>query len=88
MADAAVPGSGQRHEPEQGTHVLGACAIAGYGVGAQKTNHPIEITHEAMYDQKVSYMHNNPVEEGLLTLPEHYARSNAHPESPLRMFEE
>ena len=41
-----------------------------------------------MYDQKVSYMHNNPVEEGLLTLPEHYARSNAHPESPLRMFEE
>ncbi len=54
----------------------------------QKTNHPIEITHEAMYDQKVAYMHNNPVEEGLVTLPEHYAWSSAHPNSPLRMFEE
>jgi hypothetical protein len=41
-----------------------------------------------MYDQKVSYMHTNPVEEGLVTLPEHYAWSSAHPDSPLRMFEE
>jgi putative transposase len=54
----------------------------------QKTNHPIEITHEAMHDQKVAYMHNNPVDEGLVTLPEHYAWSSAHPDSPLRMFEE
>ena len=53
----------------------------------QKTNHPIEITHEAMYDQKESYMHTNPVEEGLVTLPEHYAWSSAHLGSPLRMFE-
>ena len=54
----------------------------------QKTNHPIEITHGAMYDQKVSYMHTTTVEEGLVTLPEHYAWSSAHPDSPLRMFEE
>ena len=76
------------HQAEQGAVVLGACAITGYGDGAQKTNHPIEITHGAMYDQKVSYMHINPVEEGLVTLPEHYARSSAHPDGQLCMFEE
>ena len=54
----------------------------------QKTNHPIEISHGAMYDQKVSYRHTNPVEEGLVTLPEHYAWSSAHPYGPLCMFEE
>lgn len=67
---------------------MGACAIAGYGDGAQKTNRPIEITHKAMLDQKVSYIHNNPVEEGLVTMPEHYAWSSAHPDRPLRMFGE
>lgn len=39
-----------------------------------------------MFDQKVEYIHNNPVEEGLVTLPEHYAYSSAHPESVLKMF--
>ena len=39
-----------------------------------------------MYDQKVEYIHNNPVEEGLVTLPEHYTHSSAHPESLLKMF--
>ena len=53
----------------------------------QKTNHPIEITHPPMLEQKVAYIHNNPVVEGLVTLPEHYAWSSAHPESPLRMFD-
>jgi REP element-mobilizing transposase RayT len=52
----------------------------------QKTNHPIEITHPAMFDQKVAYIHNNPVEEGLVLLPEHYAWSSANPDSVLRMF--
>jgi REP element-mobilizing transposase RayT len=53
----------------------------------QKSVHPIEITHPAMFEQKVEYIHNNPVKEGLVTLPEHYALSSAHPESPLIMFE-
>jgi len=39
-----------------------------------------------MFDQKMEYIHNNPVKEGLVTLPEHYAYSSAHAESPLRMF--
>ncbi len=34
------------------------------------------------------YIHNDPVNEGLVTLPEHYAWSSAHPESPLKMFED
>ena len=53
----------------------------------QKGMHPIEITHAAMCEQKVTYIHNNPVTEGLVTLPEHYAWSSAHPESPLKMFD-
>ncbi len=52
----------------------------------QKTVHPIEITHGAMFDQKVEYIHNNPVKDGFVTLPEHYAWSSAHPDSPLKMF--
>ncbi len=54
----------------------------------QKSVHPIEITHAAMFDQKVEYIHSNPVQEGLVTLPEHYALSSAHPDSPLKMFED
>ena len=52
----------------------------------QKTNRPIEIVGPGMFDQKVEYIHNNPVKEGLVTLPEHYAYSSAHAESPLIMF--
>lgn len=52
----------------------------------QKTNRPIEILGPGMFEQKVVYIHNNPVEEGLVTLPEHYAHSSAHPESVLKMF--
>jgi len=52
----------------------------------QKTNRPIEIVGPGMYDQKVAYIHNNPVEEGLVTLPEHYAHSSAHAEGRLKMF--
>lgn len=54
----------------------------------QKTNRPIEIIGPGMFDQKVEYIHNNPVAEGLVTLAEHYAHSSAHPESPLKMFED
>ena len=53
----------------------------------QKSIYPIEIVDETMYLQKVAYIHDNPVTEGLVTLPEHYAWSSAHPGSPLRMFE-
>lgn len=45
------------------------------------------IPHEAMFEQKVAYIHNNLVAEGLAALPEHYAWSSAHTENPLRMFE-
>ena len=54
----------------------------------QKSNRPIEIIGSEMYEQKMEYIHNNPVAEGLVTLPEHYAHSSAHPDSPLTMFGE
>jgi hypothetical protein len=54
----------------------------------QKTNKPFELTTASMFGQKMEYIRNNPVKEGLVTLPEHYAYSSAHPESPLRMFGE
>ena len=52
------------------------------------STYPIEITYAAMFEQKVEYIHNNPVKEGLVTLPEHYAWSSAHPESPLKMYQD
>ena len=51
----------------------------------QKTNRPIEIAGVDMFDQKVEYIHANPVKEGLVTFPEHYAYSSAHPGSMLKM---
>ncbi len=51
----------------------------------QKDNRPIEIGYHAMFLQKVEYIHNNPVEQGLVTLPEHYAWSSAHPEQRLAL---
>ncbi len=88
MVDALVQGGCAGKQAEPGSDVLGACAKAGYGDGAQKSVHPIEITDAAMFEQKVEYIHNNPVTEGLVTLPEHYAWSSAHAESPLKMYED
>lgn len=63
--------------------VLGACAKAGYGDGAQKTNHPELLQTPAFYLQKAQYIRNNPVVMGLVTEPDHYAWSSAHPQAPL-----
>ena len=62
---------------------MGACAIAGYGDGAKKDSHPIEIYSSAVYEQKVEYIHNNPVSAGMVTEPQHYRLSSAHPQGPL-----
>ena len=53
----------------------------------QKTNRPIEIRDRAMFEQKLRYIHQNPVEQGYVSLPEHYRWSSAHSECLLRMFE-
>jgi REP element-mobilizing transposase RayT len=52
----------------------------------QYTNHPEELYSNSVVDQKVDYIHNNPVKAGLVTAPEYYPYSSACPESPLKVL--
>jgi putative transposase len=38
----------------------------------QKTNHPTELSTPEIFDQKVEYIHNNPVEAGIGSAGELY----------------
>ena len=40
-------------------------------------NHPIELSSSKVIDQKLEYIHNNPVESGIVVLPEEYIYSSA-----------
>ena len=44
----------------------------------QKTNHPIELKTSAVIDQKIEYIHNNPVKAGLVLKPECWQYSSAN----------
>ena len=43
----------------------------------QQHNHPIELDTNEMIDQRLHYIHNNPVEAGIVLSPEHYLYSSA-----------
>ena len=43
----------------------------------QQHNHPIEISSDHMFDQKVDYIHTNPVEAGIVKYPESWKWSSA-----------
>lgn len=43
----------------------------------QQDNHPIELTDNKMIDQKLDYIHNNPVDAGFVNEPECYPYSSA-----------
>lgn len=43
----------------------------------QHDNKPIELWSNKVFDEKINYIHNNPVEEGLVTYPEDYIYSRA-----------
>lgn len=45
----------------------------------QKTKHPIELFSNSVIDQKIEYIHNNPVEAGIVTDPAAYIYSSANP---------
>ena len=51
----------------------------------QKTSHPIELYSPWVIEQKITYIHRNPVVAGLVTEPEHYWLSSAHPQGPLKL---
>jgi hypothetical protein len=40
-------------------------------------NRPIELWSNKVIDEKINYIHNNPVEEGLVFRPEDYLYSSA-----------
>ena len=48
----------------------------------QKTSYPIELYSAEVFDQKVDYIHNNPVEANIVTDPSYYYYSSANPLSP------
>jgi putative transposase len=43
----------------------------------QQHNHPIELATNEMIDHRLNYIHNNPVEAGIVLSPEHYLYSSA-----------
>ena len=43
----------------------------------QQDNHPIELSSNELIDQRLDYIHNNPVKEGFVREPEHYPYSSA-----------
>lgn len=44
----------------------------------QEGVHPQAIVSDAMMEQKLTYIHENPVKRGLVALPEHWRFSSAH----------
>jgi len=43
----------------------------------QQNNHPIELSTNEMIDQRLDYLHNNPVEAGCVEYPPDYYYSSA-----------
>jgi hypothetical protein len=43
----------------------------------RQDNHPMELSTNEMMQQRLDYIHNNPVVEGLMDEPEHYVYSSA-----------
>ena len=43
----------------------------------QQNNHPIELVSNFMIDQKLGYIHENPVKAGIVQKAEHYIYSSA-----------
>ena len=43
----------------------------------QQHNHPVELSTDEMLEQRINYIHNNPVEAGIVMSPEDYLYSSA-----------
>ena len=51
----------------------------------QKGSYPVLLWSQNGVDQKINYIHMNPVVAKLVTEPEHYWMSSAHPNGPLKL---
>jgi putative transposase len=52
-----------------------------------KTIHPLELFSNEMIDQKVTYIHNNPVKAGIVNEAHEYIYSSASPFSKIKVWE-
>jgi putative transposase len=43
-----------------------------------QNNHPIQLSSPEMMQQRIAYIHNNPVEAGFVCEPQHWKWSSAH----------
>jgi len=43
----------------------------------QQHNHPIVLNNPVIFEQKLNYIHNNPIKAGFVEFPEHYPYSSA-----------
>lgn len=43
----------------------------------RQDNNPIELSSNRMQQERLDYIHNNPVEERIVDVPEHYIYSSA-----------
>ena len=43
----------------------------------QEGNHPVELSDNLIMDQKLEYIHLNPVQSGFVDVPENYLYSSA-----------
>jgi hypothetical protein len=48
-------------------------------------NHPFYLYSNEMIDQKVDYIHNNPVVAGFVNDPHEWRLSSANEESPIKV---
>jgi len=53
----------------------------------QKTSHPTELFTNKVFDQKVDYIHHNPVETGIVNDEASFTYSSANPDSPFKVDE-
>ncbi len=51
----------------------------------QKTNYPIELDYDRIFDQKLNYIHKNPLKAGIVNDESAYLYSSANPDSPLKV---
>jgi len=52
----------------------------------QQDNHPVCLNTNEMIDQRLNYLHNNPVVEGIVEEPEHYVYSSAKDYAGIKGF--
>ena len=68
-------GFGFSGKPEKTTQII--ATIPDSFFREQQDNHPEELITNRFIDQKLDYIHNNPVSAGLVDEPEHYRYSSA-----------